>query len=106
MDAAAESGNLEIVQWLHEHKTDGCTTKAMDWAAMNNHLSVVQWLHAHRLKGCTTEAMDWALQNENLELILWFHYNRKVVHHRVWIVWLGMGNSKSSGGCMKTDMKD
>ncbi|TYZ62887.1 hypothetical protein PybrP1_006986 [[Pythium] brassicae (nom. inval.)] len=42
MDQAAAAGHLDIVQWLREHRREGCTTKAMDRAAKNG-LS-----HAHK----------------------------------------------------------
>ncbi|KAF4035292.1 putative ankyrin repeat region domain-containing protein [Phytophthora infestans] len=35
MDGAPLSGCLELVQWLHQYRTEGCTSKAMDNAAMN-----------------------------------------------------------------------
>jgi hypothetical protein len=35
-----------------------CTSAAMDQAAANNHLEVVQWLDQHRREGCTHRAMD------------------------------------------------
>jgi hypothetical protein len=65
-----------VVQWLHENRTEGCTTKAMDDAAENGHLEVVKWLHANRTEGCTTNAMDWAAMEGHLEVIQWLHHNR------------------------------
>ena len=47
MDKAARHGHLDVVQWLHEHRQEGCTKNAMDWAAMNGQLNVVQWLRDH-----------------------------------------------------------
>ncbi|ETN04242.1 hypothetical protein PPTG_14944 [Phytophthora nicotianae INRA-310] len=44
MNRAAWNGHLDIIQWLHPNRTEGCTTEAMDWAAKNGHLHVVQWL--------------------------------------------------------------
>ena len=41
---ASENGHLEVVQWLHEHRTEGCTTWAMDVASKNGYLDVVNWL--------------------------------------------------------------
>ena len=31
-------GHLEVLQWLHSNRREGCTTKAMDWAAMEGKL--------------------------------------------------------------------
>ena len=57
MDRAAKNGHLKMVQWLHNHRKEGCTTVAMDWAAENGHLEIVQWLHQNRNEGCTKRAM-------------------------------------------------
>jgi ankyrin repeat protein len=34
----------------------------MHWAARNGHLEVVQWLHENRKEGCTINAMNWAAE--------------------------------------------
>ncbi len=44
MNEAADNGHLEIVIWLHENRTEGCTTWAMDYAAKNGHLEIVNFL--------------------------------------------------------------
>jgi hypothetical protein len=36
---------LEVVKWLHENRTEGCTPYAMHFAAREGHLEVVKWLH-------------------------------------------------------------
>ncbi|EGZ19433.1 hypothetical protein PHYSODRAFT_558166 [Phytophthora sojae] len=78
MDAAAGCGHLNVVKWLHAHRSEGCTTTAMDRAAGNGHLDVVQWLHSHRSEGCTTAAMANAATRpfHALEIIQWLHLNR------------------------------
>jgi ankyrin repeat protein len=60
---------LEIVEWLHKNRKEGCTTWAMDWAARNGHLEVVEFLHKNRNEGCTHYAMEWAAMNGNLEVV-------------------------------------
>lgn len=45
MNFAAGNGHLELVQWFHENRTEGCTALAMTNAASNGHLKVVKWLH-------------------------------------------------------------
>ena len=32
----------------------------MNWAAIDGHLEVVKYLHENRTEGCTKDAMDWA----------------------------------------------
>ncbi|GAB9466062.1 Intraflagellar transport protein 88 [Globisporangium polare] len=76
MDAAAECGHLETVQWLHLNRSEGCTADAMDLAAANGHLDVVQWLHAHRSESCTSEAMNLAAASGHLRVVRWLHCHR------------------------------
>lgn len=45
MDTAAARGYLEMVQWLHENRSEGCTRKAMAVAACEGYLEMIQWLH-------------------------------------------------------------
>lgn len=40
MDEAAKYGFLEVVQWLHENRIEGCTGGAMDMASRHGHLEV------------------------------------------------------------------
>ena len=76
MDAAAESGQLEVLIWLHNHGCNECTNTAMNAAAWQGHLDVVKWLHANRKEGCTRDAIDRAAQNGHLDVIKWLHHNR------------------------------
>ena len=54
---ACEHGYLDVVKFLHENRTEGCTTDAMDSASENGHLDIVKFLHENRTEGCTTDAM-------------------------------------------------
>lgn len=42
---AAKNGHLEIVQWLHFNRNEGCTKYSMDWAANSGHVEIVKWLN-------------------------------------------------------------
>lgn len=77
MDSAASNGHLEIVQWLHTNRSEGCTAAAMDGAAKNGHFDVVKWLHAMRSEGCTVAAMNRAAANGHLQIVRWLHNNRR-----------------------------
>ncbi|CAK4647445.1 unnamed protein product [Aphanomyces euteiches] len=44
MDLAARGGHLEMVQYLHLHRKEGCTPQALAEAAANGHLEVVKYL--------------------------------------------------------------
>lgn len=71
MDFAACWGSLRSVRWLHENRTEGCTTEAMDWAAINGHGDVVAYLHENRPEGCTSRALD--TQHESIRQFLLQH---------------------------------
>ncbi|KDO25101.1 hypothetical protein SPRG_09243 [Saprolegnia parasitica CBS 223.65] len=76
MDAAAQSGKLGLVEFLHAHRTEGCTHRAMDYAAMGGHMAIVEFLHVHRSEGCSVEAMNGAARKGNLEIVRFLHENR------------------------------
>ena len=76
MNSAACHGDLRLVRYLQDHRTEGCTTDAMDSAARNGHLEVVKWLHENRTEGCTTSAIDYAAMNGHLEIVKWLTANR------------------------------
>lgn len=42
LDSAAGLGRFSAAQWLHTHRKDACTTRAMDYAAGRGHLSMVK----------------------------------------------------------------
>ena len=48
MNGAAGNGHLEIVVWLHNNRTEGCTKHAMDMAALNGHLEIVKWFQKNK----------------------------------------------------------
>ncbi|EGZ19130.1 hypothetical protein PHYSODRAFT_354169 [Phytophthora sojae] len=76
MDLASRNGHLEVVQWLHHNRLEGCTTEAMDGAASGGHLDIVKWLHDHTSAGCTTNAMDGAASSGHLDVVRWLHEHR------------------------------
>ncbi|KAI3657255.1 hypothetical protein MP638_006240 [Amoeboaphelidium occidentale] len=44
IDRAAADGHLAVVEWLHQHRTEGCTTNAMDEAAQRGHVDIANYL--------------------------------------------------------------
>ena len=58
-------GDLDVVKWLHENRSEGCSIWAMDYAANNGHLEIVKFLHENRTEGCTTCAMDNAAADQS-----------------------------------------
>lgn len=55
MTHATGSGHLDVVRWLHENRTEGCSTDVMNHITS---LRTLQWLHEHRSEGCTGAAMN------------------------------------------------
>lgn len=75
MDISARF-NLDIVKFLHEYRSEGCSTMAMDYAAVCGHLEIVRFLHEHRSEGCTVRAMNGAAGNGHLEVVKFLHTHR------------------------------
>ncbi|KAF0692331.1 Aste57867_16588 [Aphanomyces stellatus] len=77
MDTAAGQGHLEVVQFLHENRTEGCTTLAMDNAARRGQLHVLRYLHTHRSEGTSSNVMKSVMNNANLgknvDVVKWLH---------------------------------
>jgi len=74
---AAKNGHLEVIKFLHENTSQGCTKYAIDYAACNGHLEVVKFLHENRQEGCTRDAIDYAACNGHLEVVKFLHENRQ-----------------------------
>jgi hypothetical protein len=59
------------------------------WAADNSHLNVVQWLHYNRNEGCSWCNGLGCPSNGHLNVIQWLHYNRNRVYYTMhWIILL------------------
>lgn len=58
MRSAGCDGRLDVMQWLHDNNTEGCTAYALDDAASSVRLDVVQCgrgaVVAHQQDGCCT----------------------------------------------------
>jgi hypothetical protein len=103
VDYAASFGHLDIVQFLLENRSEGCTSWAMDWSAgnnrfdvlkylhtkgkfctyramdfsaMNGYINIVKWLHTHRIEGCTKNALNDAFYSGDLDIIIFLYNNR------------------------------
>lgn len=68
MDDAAAEGNLEIVKWLHENRSEGCSSQAINRACEGNHVSVAEYLCKNRKEGFTPDAIVSAIMHQNQEL--------------------------------------
>ncbi|OQR89584.1 hypothetical protein THRCLA_09679 [Thraustotheca clavata] len=62
--AEAMNGYLDIVKLLHNlDNGPSCSTEDMDGAANNGHFEIVQFLHENQSEGCTSNALYGAIQN-------------------------------------------
>eukprot|EP01133_Synstelium_polycarpum_P002604 gene2604-2990_t len=73
LDKAAEYGSLELVEYLHTNRTEGCTTNAMDNAGSP---AVLEYLHTNRSEGCTVRAMENAAEKGDLSMVIYLDTNR------------------------------
>ncbi|KAI8925116.1 hypothetical protein BC831DRAFT_458708 [Entophlyctis helioformis] len=73
MDDAVLWGRLDVVVWLHENRTEGCTTKAMDHVLDRLYdpevVEVAEWLLVHRQEGFTRKAIDLVIKCRNAKAI-------------------------------------
>jgi ankyrin repeat protein len=70
MDGAAAKGRLDIMQWLHDNRAEGCSTEAGMAAATNGHLDVVKWLTEHYPDAVLpVEAMTAAAKNGHASVV-------------------------------------
>ncbi|KAI9907226.1 hypothetical protein PsorP6_016348 [Peronosclerospora sorghi] len=77
MDGAALVGRLSMIQFLHEHRNEGGTTREIDGAAWRGHVHVVAFLVRNRLEGCTSKALDTACQHGDMEIVRVLHESVK-----------------------------
>ena len=71
MNLAAENGNLKLIKWLHNNRTEGCTKYAMNVAAAKGYLKIIKWLHKNRTEGCTRDAITNAVEYNHIETVKW-----------------------------------
>ncbi|TYZ65962.1 hypothetical protein PybrP1_010958 [[Pythium] brassicae (nom. inval.)] len=70
MTVAAIYGHLDIVRFLHENRTEGCSEDTLSLAAQNLHLDVVKFLREHYPQlQCCSSALDRVAAKGNLELL-------------------------------------
>ncbi|GAM20433.1 hypothetical protein SAMD00019534_036080 [Acytostelium subglobosum LB1] len=74
---AAGSDHLDVIQYLLENKPDTYICEyVMDRAARNGHLGTVRYLHEQRTEGCSSWAIVGAAENGYLEVVRFLHQNR------------------------------
>jgi len=73
MSMAAISGNLSVVEYLHNTRNEGCTTDALDNAAKWGHLAIVQFLVAKRNEGGSVKAINLAAAHGHFDVVKFLH---------------------------------
>ncbi|TYZ57612.1 hypothetical protein PybrP1_008568 [[Pythium] brassicae (nom. inval.)] len=73
MDAAS---TLPVLQWLHDNRIEGCSTRAMDNAASRNQFDMLLFLQQH-YPGieCGSEAAGSAVARGHFEMFFWLCVN-------------------------------
>jgi len=76
MDAAAISGHLKVVQWLHQNRSwEGCSSRAFYELAGKGNLGMMEWVYDHQLEVRSAAAMEAALspaiQGGYLSVVEW-----------------------------------
>jgi ankyrin repeat protein len=87
IDLAAQIGNVNIVEWLHNNQPQKsfpwspnfATKDAIDLAARKGHFEVVKWLYKNRTEGASRSAVNYAAAGGHLELLIWLLKNKKEV---------------------------
>lgn len=71
MYLAAMNGHLEVVQWLHENRTEGCDRDTILEAAAKDHFQVIQFLYLNCIEETSRDAMICPLGDFNVEMYQW-----------------------------------
>ncbi|CAK4086404.1 unnamed protein product [Aphanomyces euteiches] len=77
MDQAAKFGALDITQFLHKNRIEGCTTEAMDGAIRGGHFEIVKFLHENRHEGCSGRGLRNAIDSGDFEMVKYLVENYK-----------------------------
>jgi hypothetical protein len=60
---------MEVVEWLHHNRTEGCTYEAVSDAAKNGYLDIVEFLVQHRKDDCDLkDALEGAEEFNQFEV--------------------------------------
>lgn len=86
MDRAAALGYLDIVQWLHENRAEGCTEYAIVHAIKNGHIDVVKFLFYVVHIKIPNDAlyigrvMNTVAKNGHSEIVEWLYDTCETMH--------------------------
>lgn len=70
LNARLSDGNLEMVQWLHENRTEGCSDRAMGFAAAHDSFEILLLFLRNPLSiKCTEKTAVNALRSKRPEML-------------------------------------
>ncbi|KAL2912451.1 hypothetical protein HK105_208023 [Polyrhizophydium stewartii] len=72
-EKAAQSGNLDLVVWLKEHRSGSLYVDSLIGAACGNHMHIVRWLVENTELVCDHRPFIWAALHNNLEMLKLLH---------------------------------
>ncbi|OQS07148.1 hypothetical protein THRCLA_20213 [Thraustotheca clavata] len=75
MNGAITNGNLDIVKFLLENRTEGCSSVTL-WIVL-----LKMFLHENRTEGCTTYAMDEAATQGHLSFFMKIEMKDVLIQH-------------------------
>jgi hypothetical protein len=73
IDNAAAKGRLDIVQFLHENRREGCSFDAMENAISYGKLEVATWLHSNMELDSAPILMSFVAGEGHLSTLQWAH---------------------------------
>lgn len=77
MDLAVKYDQLDVVKWLHENRSEGCTVSAMKNAVISGgNFDMLLFLHNNRSEDCSANAIcDADLCVKHMEMVQWLYAN-------------------------------
>lgn len=63
--------SVEMMEWLHVNRTEGCTAAAMDNAVVRGYIDTLLFLYALRTEGCTIKAAVNANWKGDMAIFEW-----------------------------------
>lgn len=70
MGIAEDEGPLDVVQWLHEHRShEQCGRNAMNQPSSNGHLHILRLLHQHQYEQVTASELRGAAANGHCDVL-------------------------------------
>lgn len=104
MNRAVTYGHTELVKFLHKlgNPIVSCTTEVMDHVSFRRNLDVVQFLHENQSKGCTADATDSACGKAgSLEVVQFLHEHRR---EGLWSSHSGLKTLARAASCTRTEL--